>query len=80
MGPVSGDIAKEAFCRIFRNSEMLHTALKDALCNPLTSECSISYEVPSEKPQLEDKIVSVLGCMVSLVNKGRIFFLEDSQL
>ncbi|MCH86700.1 NAD kinase 2 chloroplastic-like, partial [Trifolium medium] len=44
----------------------------DALCNPLTGECSVSYEVPSdEKPQLEDKIVSVLGCMVSLVNKGR---------
>ncbi|KAF7829803.1 NAD kinase 2, chloroplastic-like [Senna tora] len=44
----------------------------NALCNPLTGECSVSYEVPSdEKPQLEDKIVSVLGCMVSLMNKGR---------
>ncbi|XP_027941402.1 NAD kinase 2, chloroplastic-like [Vigna unguiculata] len=73
MGPVPGDIAEvEAFCRIFRNSERLHSALMDALCNPLTGECSVSYEVPSEeKPQLEDKIVSVLGCMVSLVNKGR---------
>ncbi|KAJ1378074.1 Protein-tyrosine phosphatase-like [Sesbania bispinosa] len=73
MGPVPGDIAEvEAYCRIFRNSERLHTALMDALCNPFTGECSVSYEVPSdEKPQLEDKIVSVLGCMVSLVNKGR---------
>ncbi|KAL5071118.1 hypothetical protein RYX36_022005 [Vicia faba] len=72
-GPVPGDIAEvEAYCRIFRNSERLHSALMDALCNPLTGECSVSYEVPSdERPQLEDKIVSVLGCMVSLVNKGR---------
>lgn len=72
-GPVPGDIAEvEAYCRIFRNSERLHSALMDALCNPLTGECSVSYEVSSdEKPQLEDKIVSVLGCMVSLVNKGR---------
>lgn len=44
----------------------------DTLCNPLTGECSISYDVPSEdKPLLEDKIVSVLGCMVFLLNKGR---------
>ncbi|XP_057442671.1 NAD kinase 2, chloroplastic-like [Lotus japonicus] len=73
MGPVPGDIAEvEAYCRIFRNSERLHSALMDALCNPLTGECSVSYEVSSEeKPQLEDKIVSVLGCMISLVNKGR---------
>ncbi|KAK7275611.1 hypothetical protein RIF29_16730 [Crotalaria pallida] len=73
MGPVPGDIAEvEAYCRIFRNSERLHSALMDALCNPLTGECRVSYEVPSdEKPLLEDKIVSVLGCMVSLVNKGR---------
>ncbi|XP_045808035.1 NAD kinase 2, chloroplastic-like [Trifolium pratense] len=72
-GPVPGDIAEvEAYCRIFRNSERLHSALMDALCNPLTGECTVSYEVPSdEKPQLEDKIVSVLGCMVSLVNRGR---------
>ncbi|XP_019430484.1 PREDICTED: NAD kinase 2, chloroplastic-like isoform X1 [Lupinus angustifolius] len=73
MGPVPGDIAEvEAYCRIFRNSERLHSALMDALCNPVTGECSVSYEISShEKPQLEDKIVSVLGCMVSLVNKGR---------
>ncbi|KAK2399456.1 NAD kinase 2, chloroplastic [Trifolium repens] len=72
-GPVPGDIAEvEAYCRIFRNSERLHSALMDALCNPITGECTVSYEIPSdEKPQLEDKIVSVLGCMVSLVNKGR---------
>ncbi|XP_057447049.1 NAD kinase 2, chloroplastic isoform X1 [Lotus japonicus] len=73
VGPVPGDIAEvEAYCRIFRNSEWLHSALMDALCNPLTGECSVSYEVQvDEKPLLEDKIVSVLGCMVALVNKGR---------
>ncbi|KAJ1382563.1 Protein-tyrosine phosphatase-like [Sesbania bispinosa] len=75
MGPVPGDIAEvEAYCRIFRNYERLHSALMDALCNPFTGECSVSlsYEVPfDEKPLLEDKIVSVLGCMVALVNNGR---------
>ncbi|KAG9135262.1 hypothetical protein Leryth_024673 [Lithospermum erythrorhizon] len=44
----------------------------DTLCNPVTGECSVSYDVPSEdKPVLEDKIVSVLGCIICLVNKGR---------
>ncbi|KAI9097452.1 hypothetical protein K1719_025223 [Acacia pycnantha] len=73
MGPMPGDIAEvEAYCRIFRTSERLHSALMDALCNPMTGECAVSYEVPSdEKPQLEDKLVSVLGCMISLVNKAR---------
>ncbi|XP_014502196.1 NAD kinase 2, chloroplastic isoform X1 [Vigna radiata var. radiata] len=73
MGPFPGDIAEvEAYCRIFRNSESLHSALVDALCNPITVECSVSYEVPSdEKRLLEDKIVSVLGCIVALVNSGR---------
>ncbi|KEH35345.1 NAD/NADH kinase family protein [Medicago truncatula] len=73
IGPVPGDIAEvEAYCRIFRNSETLHYALMDALCNPFTGECSVSDDVPShEKPVLEDKIVSVLGCMVALVKSGR---------
>ncbi|KAK7311513.1 hypothetical protein RJT34_09712 [Clitoria ternatea] len=74
VGPVPGDIAEvEAYCRIFRNYESFHSALMDALCNPFTGECSVSYyEVPvDEKPLLEDKIVSVLGCMVALVNSGR---------
>ncbi|XWS23685.1 hypothetical protein CRYUN_Cryun28dG0036100 [Craigia yunnanensis] len=44
----------------------------DTLCNPLTGECSVSYDfTPEEKPLVEDKIVSVLGCMLSLLNKGR---------
>jgi NAD+ kinase len=44
----------------------------DTLCNPLTGECKISYDfTPEEKPLLEDKIVSVLGCILSLLNKGR---------
>ncbi|XP_019417316.1 PREDICTED: probable NAD kinase 2, chloroplastic isoform X6 [Lupinus angustifolius] len=73
MGPVPGDIAEvEAYCTIFRNYERFHSALMDALCDPFTGECSVSYDVPSyEKPVLEDKIVSVLGCMVTLVNNGK---------
>ncbi|KAJ6930678.1 NAD kinase 2 [Populus alba x Populus x berolinensis] len=73
IGPVPGDIAEvEAYCRIFRAAEQLHAALMDTLCNPLTGECKISYDfTPEEKPLLEDKIVSVLGCIVSLLNKGR---------
>ncbi|KAH6832894.1 NAD kinase 2 [Perilla frutescens var. hirtella] len=72
-GPLPGDIAEvEAYCRIFRAAERFHNALMDALCNPVTGECSVSYDVPSEdKPLLEEKIVSVLGCMVCLLNKGR---------
>lgn len=72
-GPLPGDIAEvEAYCRIFRAAEKFHNALMDALCNPVTGECSVSYDVPSEdKPLLEEKIVSVLGCMVCLLNKGR---------
>uniref|UniRef100_A0A2P2P0K5 NAD(+) kinase n=1 Tax=Rhizophora mucronata TaxID=61149 RepID=A0A2P2P0K5_RHIMU len=73
IGPVPGDIAEvEAYCRIFRAAEWLHAALMDTLCNPLTGECTVSYDFsPEEKPLLEDKIVSVLGCMLSLLNKGR---------
>eukprot|EP00258_Populus_trichocarpa_P034421 XP_024450440.1 NAD kinase 2, chloroplastic isoform X2 [Populus trichocarpa] len=73
IGPVPGDIAEvEAYCRIFRAAERLHAALMDTLCNPLTGECKISYDFPSEeKPLLEDKIVPVLGCILSLLNKGR---------
>ncbi|KAL8257166.1 hypothetical protein R6Q59_029207 [Mikania micrantha] len=73
VGPLPGDIAEvEAYCRIFRAAENLHNALMDTLCNPVTGECSVSYAFPSEeKPLLEDKIVSVLGCMICLLNKGR---------
>ncbi|MCD7471663.1 hypothetical protein HAX54_012257 [Datura stramonium] len=73
IGPLPGDIAEiEAYCRIFRAAEQLHNSLMDTLCNPLTGECNVSYDVPSDdKPILEDKLVSVLGCMVCLLNKGR---------
>ncbi|XP_031743379.1 NAD kinase 2, chloroplastic isoform X2 [Cucumis sativus] len=73
VGPVPGDIAEvEAYCRIFRTAERLHSVLMDTLCNPFTGECSVSYDVsPGENPLIEDKIVSVLGCLVSLINKGR---------
>ncbi|KAJ4836413.1 NAD kinase 2, mitochondrial [Turnera subulata] len=73
IGPVPGDIAEvEAYCRIFRAAEGLHAALMDTLCNPLTGECKVSYDFTlEEKPLLEDKIVSALGCMIALLNKGR---------
>ncbi|XP_059631744.1 NAD kinase 2, chloroplastic isoform X2 [Cornus florida] len=73
IGPLPGDIAEvEGYCRIFRAAERLHNALMETLCNPLTGECSVSYSFQSEdKPLLEDKVVSVLGCMVCLLNKGR---------
>lgn len=73
VGPVPGDIAEiEAYCRIFRAAEGLHAALMDTLCNPLTGECVVPYDFAvEEKPLLEDKIVSVLGCVLSLLNKGR---------
>ncbi|XP_004242047.1 NAD kinase 2, chloroplastic [Solanum lycopersicum] len=73
IGPLPGDIAEiEAYCRIFRAAEQLHNSLMDTLCNPLTGECNVSYDVPSDdKTILEDKLVSVLGCMVCLLNKGR---------
>lgn len=73
IGPLPGDIAEvEAYCRIFRAAERLHNALMNTLCNPLTGECSVSYNLPSQdKPVVEDRIVSVLGCMVCLLNKGK---------
>lgn len=73
IGPLPGDIAEvEAYCRIFRSAERLHNAIMNTLCNPLTGECSVSYNMSSEdKPALEDRIVSVLGCMVCLINKGK---------
>ncbi|GFS37614.1 NAD kinase 2 [Actinidia rufa] len=57
IGPLPGDITEvEAFCRIFRAAERLHNVLMHTLCNPLTGECSVSYNFPSEdKPLLEDK-------------------------
>ncbi|KAK2976152.1 hypothetical protein RJ640_012362 [Escallonia rubra] len=73
IGPLPGDIAEiEAYCRIFRSAERLRNSLMDSLCNPLTGECSVSYDFPPEdKPLLEEKLVSVLGCMICLLNKGR---------
>ncbi|CAN0928413.1 NAD kinase 2, chloroplastic [Linum grandiflorum] len=73
IGPIPGDIAEvEAYCRIFRAAERFHTALMNTLCNPITGECSVSYDFPpEERPLLEQKIVSVLGAVLSLLNKGR---------
>lgn len=70
IGPVPGDIAEvEAYCRIFRAAEVLHSTLMNVLCDPVTGVCTVSYDFSSEV--LEDKIVTVLGWMISLLNKGR---------
>ncbi|WOK97366.1 hypothetical protein Cni_G06074 [Canna indica] len=73
IGPVPGDIAEvEAYCRIFRAAEHLHSAIMDALCNPETGECAAPYDVPSEDmPILEEKVVAILGCMLALLNRAR---------
>ncbi|ONM19472.1 NAD kinase 2 chloroplastic [Zea mays] len=73
IGPVPGDIAEiEAYCRIFRAAEQLHTAVMSALCDPETGECPVRYDVESEDlPILEDKVTAVLGCMLALLNRGR---------
>ncbi|KAG2560788.1 hypothetical protein PVAP13_8KG085700 [Panicum virgatum] len=65
VGPVPGDIAEiEAYCRIFRAAEQLHTAVMSALCDPETGECP-------DLPVLEDKVAAFLGCMLALLNRGR---------
>ncbi|KAL6515508.1 hypothetical protein OROHE_018542 [Orobanche hederae] len=73
VGPLPGDIAEvEAYCRIFRAAERFHNALMGALCNPLTGKCSVSFDMPPEdRPLLEEKLVSLFGCMMCLLNKGR---------
>ncbi|XP_062198247.1 probable NAD kinase 2, chloroplastic [Phragmites australis] len=73
VGPVPGDIAEiEAYCRIFRSAEQLHTTVMSALCDPETGECPVRYDVESEDlPVLEDKVAAVLGCMLALLNRGR---------
>lgn len=73
IGPVPGDLAEvEAYCRIFRAAEQLYVVIMETLCNPLTGECSVSYDHPSEDlPLLEQKVVAVLGCMVALLNRAR---------
>ncbi|RWR92765.1 NAD kinase 2, chloroplastic [Cinnamomum micranthum f. kanehirae] len=74
IGPVPGDLAEvEAFCRIFRAAEQLHLVIMETLCNPLTGECNVSYDHPSEDlPLLEEKVVAVLGCMIALLNRARV--------
>ena len=73
VGPVPGDIAEiEAYCRIFRAAEQLHTGVMSALCDPETGECPARYDVESEDlPVLEDKVAAFLGCMLALLNRGR---------
>jgi NAD+ kinase len=74
VGPVPGDIAEiEAYCRIFRSAEQLHLSIMETLCNPENGECTISYDTPSEElPILEEKVVTVLGYMLTLLNHARM--------
>ncbi|KAF3334175.1 putative NAD kinase 2 [Carex littledalei] len=74
VGPIPGDIAEiEAYCRIFRSAEQLHTSIMETLCNPETGVCTISYDTPSEElPILEEKVVTVLGYMLTLVTHARM--------
>lgn len=45
----------------------------ETLCNPETGECTISYDTPSEElPILEEKVVTVLGYMLTLLNHARM--------
>ncbi|KAJ4819059.1 NAD kinase [Rhynchospora pubera] len=74
VGPMPGDIAEiEAYCRIFRSAEQLHMAIMETLCNPETGECAISYDTPSDElPILEEKVATVLGYMLTLLNRARM--------
>lgn len=73
VGPLPGDIAEvEAYCRIFRAAEQLHTSLMEIICNPETGECPVSYETSSEDMRfLEEQVVAALGCMLALLSRGR---------
>lgn len=73
VGPLPGDIAEvEAYCRIFRAAEHLHTSLMEIICNPETGECPVSYETPSEYMHfLEEKVIAVLACILPLLTRGR---------
>ncbi|GLJ23857.1 hypothetical protein SUGI_0453330 [Cryptomeria japonica] len=78
IGPLPGDLAEvEGFCRIFRVAEQLRSAIMNVLCNPDTGECSITYLsgsddlITSDVPILEEKVVSGLACMGTLLHRGR---------
>jgi NAD+ kinase len=48
-------------------------SIMKTLCNPETGECMISYDSPSEElPILEEKVVTVLGYMLTLLNHARM--------
>ncbi|XP_031489912.1 probable NAD kinase 2, chloroplastic [Nymphaea colorata] len=73
VGPLPGDLAEvEAFCRIFRAAEQLHSAIMEILCNPETGECAVSYKTASsELPLLEENVAVALGCIAALLNRAR---------
>lgn len=72
IGPLPGDIAEvEAFCRIFRVAEQLHTSIMNTLCNPVTGECSVTYLSDADHFILEEKVVAGLACMSTLIQRGR---------
>lgn len=72
IGPLPGDIAEvEAFCRIFRVAEQLHTSIMNIFCNPVTGECTVTYLSDLDNFLLEEKVVAGLACMSNLIQRGR---------
>ncbi|KAH9307332.1 hypothetical protein KI387_035243, partial [Taxus chinensis] len=78
IGPLPGDLAEvEGFCRIFRVAEQLHSAIMNALCKRDTGECRITHLSGSDDflsgdvSILEEKVVSRLACMSTLLHRGR---------
>eukprot|EP00253_Pinus_taeda_P017070 PITA_17070 len=72
IGPLPGDIAEvEAFCRIFRVAEQLHTSIMNILCSSETGECTVTYLSELDNFILEEKVVAGLACMSTLIQRGR---------
>ncbi|CAN6476055.1 unnamed protein product [Victoria cruziana] len=73
IGPLPGDLAEvEAYCRIFRAAEQVHSAIMETLCNPETGECAVTYKTSSsELPLLEENVAVALGCIAALLNRAR---------
>eukprot|EP00252_Welwitschia_mirabilis_P002529 TRINITY_DN1249_c0_g1_i1.p1 TRINITY_DN1249_c0_g1~~TRINITY_DN1249_c0_g1_i1.p1 ORF type:complete len:797 (-),score=170.05 TRINITY_DN1249_c0_g1_i1:66-2456(-) len=77
IGPLPGDIAEiEAYCRIFRAAEQLHSEIMNTLCDPVTGECAVTYAesqngVSGDVAILQEKVVAALACMATLLQRGR---------
>lgn len=90
-GPPPGDVAEiEAFCRIYRVAEQLHTAVMDALRNlsreivtqnVVISDDSEALSVQSERgdvPESEEKVVTGLAQIGAILHACRRSVLEGA--